>query len=59
LLVIAGIGAGEDIRLAVLSRVGEATKSARAAGAINQGRAEQIARHIAQALGEADRRAAA
>jgi hypothetical protein len=59
LLVIAGIGAGEDIRRAVLSRVGEATKSARAAGAINQGRAGQIARHIGRAVAEADRRLAA
>ncbi len=59
LLVIAGIGAGEAVRRAVLFGVGEATGCARAAGAINQGRAEQIARHITQALGEADRRAAA
>jgi len=59
LLVIAGIRAGEHIRRAVLSRMGEATWSAHAESAINQSRAEQIARHIGRAIAEADRRLAA
>jgi len=59
LLVIAGIRAGEHIRRAVLSRMGEATWSAHAESAINPSRAEQIARHIGRAVAEADRRLAA
>jgi hypothetical protein len=51
LLVIAGIGAGEASRQAVLSRIAEAACWAQAEGAISSRRAEQIARHIRRALG--------
>jgi hypothetical protein len=51
LLAIAGIGAGEASRRAVLSRIAEAACSARAEGAISSRRAEQIARHVKRALG--------
>jgi hypothetical protein len=51
LLVVAGIGAGEAIRQAVLSRIAEAACWAQAEGAISPSRAEQIARHVRRALG--------
>lgn len=51
LLVIAGIGAGEPSRRAVLSRVAEAACWAQAEGAISSRRAEQIGRHVRRALG--------
>jgi hypothetical protein len=54
LLVIAGIGAGDAARRAVLQRVGEAACSAEAAGAISKRRGEQIARHVARRLQQAD-----
>jgi hypothetical protein len=50
LLAIAGIGAGEASRQAVLSRIAEAACWAQAEGAISSGRAEQIARHVKRAL---------
>ncbi len=51
LLVIAGIGAGEASRRAVLSRIAEAACWAQSEGAISARRAEQIARHVRRALG--------
>ena len=50
LLVIAGIGAGEASRQAVLSWIAEAACWAQAEGAISSRRAEQIARHVRRAL---------
>ena len=50
LLAIAGIGAGESSRRAVLSRIAEAARWAQADGAISSQRAEQIARHVKRAL---------
>jgi hypothetical protein len=50
-LAIAGIGAGEAIREAVLSRIAEAACWAQHEGAISSRRAEQIARHVRRALG--------
>ena len=50
LLAIAGIGAGEPRRKAVLVRVAGAASWARAEGAISGPRAEQIARHVTRAL---------
>ena len=50
LVVIAGIGAGEASRRAVLSRIAEAACWAQAEGAISSRRAEQIARHVRRAL---------
>ena len=50
LLAIAGIGAGEPRRRAVLSRLGEAACSAQSEGTISARRAEQIARHVRRAL---------
>ena len=50
LLAIAGIGAGEASRRAVLSRISEAACRAQAEGAISSRRAEQIARHVRRAL---------
>ena len=58
LLVIAGIGAGEVIRQAVLTEIGEAASRALAEGAISPCRGEQVARHVTRALGEADGRLA-
>jgi hypothetical protein len=49
LLVIAGIGAGEAARRAVLASVAEAACWAHAAGAISSNRATQIARHVNRA----------
>ncbi len=51
LLAVAGIGAGEASRRAVLSRIAEAACWAQAEGAISSRRAEQIARHVKRALG--------
>jgi hypothetical protein len=51
LLAIAGIGAGEASRQAVLARMAEAACWAQAEGAISSARAEQIARHVKRALG--------
>ena len=50
LLAIAGIGAGEASRRAVLTQVGEAARGAQAEGAITAERGEQIARHVTRAL---------
>ena len=50
LLAIAGIGAGEASRKAVLSRVAEAASRAQVEGVISGPRAEQIARHVMRAL---------
>jgi hypothetical protein len=55
LLAIAGIGAGELCRQAVLSRIGDAARCALADGEIGASRAEQIARHVRRALGRVDR----
>ena len=49
LLAIAGIGAGEASRQAVLSQIAEAACWAQAEGAISSQRAEQIARHVRRA----------
>jgi hypothetical protein len=59
LLAIAGIGAGEPSRRAVLSRIAEATGWAQAEGAISSRRAEQIGRHARRALAVRDPRLAA
>jgi hypothetical protein len=59
LLVIAGIGAGEASRQAVLSRIAEAACWAQAEGAISSRRAEWIARHVKRALGRAGQTVAA
>lgn len=50
LLVIAGIGAGQASRRAVLSRIAEAASCALAEGTISSSRAEQIAQHVRRAL---------
>jgi hypothetical protein len=52
LLAIAGIGAGEASRQAVLSRIAEAACWAQAEGAISARRAEQVARHVRRAIAE-------
>jgi hypothetical protein len=49
LLVIAGIGAGEAIRRAVLAQVSEAAGWAQTEGAISAERGGQIARHVSRA----------
>ena len=59
LLAVAGIGAGEPIRGAVLAQVSEAACRAQAAGAISPAWAAQIARHINRALGGPDHALAA
>jgi hypothetical protein len=51
LLAIAGIGAGEASRRAVLLRIAESACWAQAEGAISSRRAEQIARHVKLAVG--------
>jgi hypothetical protein len=58
-LAVAGIGAGEVTRRAVLARVGEAAGSAKAQGAISAERGAEIARHVRRALEEREARAAA
>ena len=50
LLAIAGIGAGEPRPKAVLAGVAETASRAQAEGAISARRAEQVARHVRQAL---------
>ena len=59
LLAIAGIGAGEPRRRAVLSQIAEAACWAQAEGAISSRRAEQIGRHARWALAVRDPRRAA
>ena len=54
LLVIAGIGAGQARRAAVLAAVSEAVLSAQAEEAIGPSRSDQIARHVRRALDRAD-----
>jgi len=54
LLAIAGIGAGEAIRGAVLAQVSEAACLGQAAGTISPARSQQIARHVNRALGRPD-----
>ena len=58
-LAVAGIGAGEVTRRAVLARVGEAAGSAKAQGAISAERGAEIARHVRRALEERETRVAA
>lgn len=50
LLAVAGIGAGEASRRAVLSPIAEAACRAQAEGAISARRADPIARHLRRAL---------
>jgi hypothetical protein len=50
LLAIAGIGAGEVVRGAVLAQVGAAVLRAQTEGAITAQRGEQITRHLTRAL---------
>lgn len=52
LLAIAGLGAGEGMRQAVVASIGEASSWAVAEGAISPSRAEQIARHVRRAVGQ-------
>jgi hypothetical protein len=59
LLAIAGIGASEVARRAVLASVTEAMCRAQAAGAISSNRAEQIARHVQRATQLTEARVAA
>ena len=59
LLAVAGIGAGEASRQAVLSRIAEAAYWAQSEGAISPSRAEQIARHVKRALGRGRQQVAA
>jgi hypothetical protein len=54
MLAVAGIGAGELRRRAVLAEVGRATDTARSERAISRERAAQIARHVRRALEELD-----
>jgi len=56
LLAIAGIGAGQAPRRAVLAQVSQAACWAEAEGAISSSRAEQITRHVKRALGRRDQR---
>ena len=59
LLAIAGIGAGETIRGAVLARVSETARRAQVHGAISAERGGQIARHVSRGLERAKSRTAA
>jgi hypothetical protein len=59
LLALAGIGAGETRRRAVLARVSEAACWAQAEGTISPERGAQIARHARRALERAEARIAA
>ena len=59
LLAIAGIGAGEAIRGAVLMQVGEAASRAEVEDAISAERSGQIVRHVKRALERAEVRIAA
>ena len=54
LLAIAGIGAGEVVRGAVLAQVGAAVLRAQTEGAITAQRGEQITRHLTRALEQTD-----
>ena len=56
LLAIAGMGAGEAVRRAVLDRIAAAASWACSEGAISSQRAGQIARHVSRALAEHARR---
>ncbi len=58
LLALAGIGAGEPMRRAVLVSVSEAAYRARAEGVIGQGRSAQSARHVKLAAERSWRHAA-
>jgi hypothetical protein len=59
LLAVAGIGAAEAVRGAVLTHVSEAACWAQAEGAISAKRGAQIARHVSRALEHAEARIAA
>src|SRR5947209_13089419 len=59
LLAIAGIGAGEAIRGAVLARVSETARRAQVHGAISAERGGQIVRHVNRALERAENQIAA
>jgi hypothetical protein len=59
LLAIAGIGAGEAIRGAVLARVSETARWAQVQGTISAERGGQIVRHVNRALERAQVRIAA
>jgi hypothetical protein len=52
MLAVAGIGAGELRRRAVLAEVGRVTDTAQSEGAISCERGAQIARHVRRALEE-------
>ncbi|MFL5862577.1 MAG: hypothetical protein ACJ780_17685 [Solirubrobacteraceae bacterium] len=54
LLAIAGIGAGEVVRGAVLAQVGAAVLRPQTEGAITAQRGEQITRHLTRALQQTD-----
>jgi hypothetical protein len=58
LLAIAGIGASEALRGAVLAQVSEAARWAQSVGAISAERREQIARHVTRAQDARDQVAA-
>src|SRR5450755_4416815 len=58
-LAVAGMGAGEVTRRAVLAHVGGAAGSAKAQGAISAERGAEIARHVRRALEERETRVAA
>jgi hypothetical protein len=58
-LAVAGMGAGEVTRRAVLAHVGGAAGSAKAQGGISAERGAEIARHVRLALEERETRAAA
>ena len=59
LLAVAGIGAGEVRRRAVLVRLEEAARRGAAEGAISSRRADQIAPHVTRARGHGDQALAA
>ena len=59
LLAIAGIGAGEATRGAVLAQVSQTARWAQVQGAISAERGGQIARHVNRALERAEVRIAA
>jgi hypothetical protein len=59
LLAVAGIGAGEVRRRAVLVWLDEAARRGAAEGAISSRRADQIARHVTRARGHGDDQALA
>jgi hypothetical protein len=55
LLAVAGIGAGEVKRRAVLGQVGETARRAQTGGEISSERGAQIARHVSRALDGCER----